>query len=207
MGIWNKIFDTTKVNFAKLAEEPHMSRSEQAGFMNARIAQLEQVIVTKSGALVTLKCKYKECKTHLANLNAYMRSLIAKRFGKLTKEVKEAQRDVKKVERELCTLEAEIKQTKAKIAKEVKELKGPISVAIRNALREIGIELTIYWAGTFVGSQIAKLADWDRYKILLEAIEWTLATLNLTDNERMKCNTLMAETKTVWNLFSMFTKD
>ena len=139
-----------------------------------------------------------------------MRSFIAKRFGKLTKEVKEAQRDVKKVERELCTLEAEIKQTKAKIAevtKEVKELKGPISVAIRNALRAIGIELTIYWAGTFVGSQIAKLADWDRYKILLEAIEWTLATLNLTDNERMKCNTLMAETKTVWNLFSMFTKD
>jgi hypothetical protein len=135
-----------------------------------------------------------------------MRCLIAKHFGKLTKEVKEAQRDVKKVERELRTLEAEIKQTKAKIAevtKEVKELKGPISVAIRNALREIGIELTIYWAGTFVGSQIAKLADWDRYKILLEAIEWTLATLglNLTDNERMKCNMLMAETETVWNLF------
>ena len=113
---------------------------------------------------------------------------------------------MKKVERELCTLEAEIKQTKAKIAevtKEVKELKGPISVAIRNALRAIGIELTIYWAGTFVGSQIAKLADWDRYKILLEAIEWTLATLglNLTDNERMKCNMLMAETETVRNLF------
>ena len=162
-----------------------MSRSEQAGFMNARIAQLEQVIVTKSGALATLKCKHEECKTHLANLNAYLCSLIAKRLGKLTKEVKEAQRDVKKVERELCTLEAEIKQTKAKIAevtKEVKELKGPISVTIRNALREIGIELTIYWAGTFVGPQIAKLTDWDRYKILLEAIEWTLASLNLTDN-------------------------
>ena len=62
MGIWNKIFDTTKVNFAKSAEEPHMSRSEQAGFMNARIAQLEQVIVTKSGALVTLKCKHKSVK-------------------------------------------------------------------------------------------------------------------------------------------------
>ena len=47
-----------------------MSRSEQAGFMNACIAQLEQVIVTKSGAHVTLKCKHEECKTHLANLNA-----------------------------------------------------------------------------------------------------------------------------------------
>ena len=51
-----------KGKFAKLAEEPHMSRSEQAGFMNARIAQLEQVIVTKSGALVTLKCKHKSVK-------------------------------------------------------------------------------------------------------------------------------------------------
>ena len=36
-------------------------------------------------------------------------------------------------------------------------------------------ELTIYWAGTFVGPQIAKLTDRDRYKILLEAIERTLA--------------------------------
>ena len=101
MGIWNKIFDTPKATFAKSAEEPHMSRSAQAGIMNAHIADLQQVIVSKSAFLATLQGQLQEQKTHLANLNAYMR--------KLTKELEEAQRAGKKAEKDICTLEAEIK--------------------------------------------------------------------------------------------------
>ena len=60
MGIWNKIFDTPKATFAKSAEEPHMSRSTQAGIMNARIADLQQVIVSKSAFLATLQGQLQE---------------------------------------------------------------------------------------------------------------------------------------------------
>ena len=69
-------------------------------------------------------------------------------------------------------------------------------------IREIGIELTIYWTGTFVGPQIAKLVGWDRGEILLEAIQQSLATLNLTEDERMKCNTFVAETQALWSYYS-----
>ena len=62
MGIWNKIYDTRKAIFAKSAEEPHMSRSNQAGIMNARIADLQQVIVSKSGFLTTLQGQLQEQK-------------------------------------------------------------------------------------------------------------------------------------------------
>jgi type II secretory pathway component PulM len=70
------------------------------------------------------------------------------------------------VEKEKKKVQVDIRATKARIkqlANEVKELSGPVSAAIRRTLRELGIELTIYWDGTFVRSQIDKLRDRSRY--------------------------------------------
>ena len=42
-----------------------------------------------------------------------------------------------------------------------------MSRAIRTGLRDIGIELTAYWSGTFVGPQISKLMGKDAFATML----------------------------------------
>ena len=108
------------------------------------------------------------------------------RFGKLTKEMKEATKNLKSVEKKQKKVEVDIRATKARIkqlANEVKELSGPVSAAIRRTLRELGIELTIYWAGTFVGPQIDKLRDRSRYTFILDAIQNTISAFKSTSKE------------------------
>ena len=41
-----------------------------------------------------------------------------------------------------------------KITQQLKELQGPMARTLRTALKELDVELTVYWAGQFVGPQI-----------------------------------------------------
>ena len=48
----------------------------------------------------------------------------------------------------------EIQEKKSSIAKlevKIKELAGPFAISIREALRDLGVDLTVYWSGAFVG--------------------------------------------------------
>ena len=90
-----------------------------------------------------------------------------------------------------------------KIGDEIKQLVGPMSRTLRTALRAIGIELTVYWSGAFVGPQIAKLMDRDRYKFTTDNLFATFETMheNLTDEEIRAGESFLHKQTTLWKAF------
>ena len=64
-------------------------------------------------------------------------------------------------------------------------MQGPMTKMLRTVLHKLGIELTGYWAGTFVGPQIDKLRTHNRYELLGQNLRYAYETIKikLTDAE------------------------
>ena len=83
-----------------------------------------------------------------------------------------------------------VKRAKA-ITAEIKVLMGPMSRTLRSVLRQLDIELTLYWSGQFVGPQISKLLEQNRYTIVLEKLQQTFnkisPSLSETQIDKAEC--------------------
>ena len=118
-------------------------------------------------------------KTEHANLSTYLQKLQkGVRFPKLRESIKEAQSDIRKNGKQQQEVKNEIQQLKTYVAKlesKIKELAGPMSICVCQALRDLGVELSVYWSGAFVGPQIAKLMDQGRYMYIFVKLRkhWT----------------------------------
>ena len=58
-------------------------------------------------------------------------------------------------------------------------MQGPMTKMLRTVLRKLWIELTVYWAGTFVGPQIDKLRTHNRYELLGQNLRYTYETIKI----------------------------
>jgi hypothetical protein len=122
----------------------------------------------------------------------------------MTAEIKEANKEIKTTEKSIGNLESQLKKMKAEVkqlSSAILDLSGPTSHCMRKMLREIGIELTIYWSGTFVGPHIGKLADRDRYKLILDELERTLQEMTLTEEEVANAMHILTKTRELWSAF------
>ena len=74
---------------------------------------------------------------------------------------------------------------------------------LRTVLRKLGIELTVYWAGTFVGPQIAKLMHESRYKFIWVNLRATFETMvdQLTPQEIEHCRDFLVNMEGVFDVY------
>ena len=107
----------------------------------------------------------------LRPLVQYLDKLKGSRGNVVTKalhaEIKGTEKQITEIKKKIIIITADIKQLQQsvkKITAKIKELAGPMSNAVRSALRGLGIELTVYWSGQFVGPQIAKLMSKEAYR-------------------------------------------
>ena len=119
----------------------------------------------------------------------YLKKLGRGIISKVRTEIKHVDAQIRENERRTQVTRASIGKLQIsikKITEEIRHLAGPMSRMLRTVLRALGVELTIYWAGTFVGPQIAKLMDQDKYKYILENLEGAFCNIlhKLTDEER-----------------------
>ena len=77
---------------------------------------------------------------------------------------------------------------------------------LRAALRRLGVELTVYWSGSFVGPQIAKLLEENRYQFIFQNIRAMLDKLrpDLTDTEISQGEAVIQQTERVFTCFNFF---
>ena len=59
-------------------------------------------------------------------------------------------------------------------------MQGPMTKMLRTVLRKLGIELTVYWAATFVGPQIDKFRMHNRYELLGQNLQHTYETIKIS---------------------------
>ena len=74
---------------------------------------------------------------------------------------------------------------------------------LRAALRRLGVELTVYWSGSFVGPQIAKLLEENRYQFIFQNIRAMLDKLrpDLTDTEIVEGEAFIQQAELVFTCF------
>ena len=96
-------------------------------------------------------------------------------------EIKHTEKRIAEVKKQILKIKVDIKQLQQsvkKITAKIKELAGPMSNAIRSALRALGIELTVYWSGQFVGPQIAKLMSKEAYTEFFHQLNQAFTAIN-----------------------------
>ena len=189
MGTWQKIWDFGTDQLYKLLDNPYIAKSPQARQLNVRIIDLDKQQQAKAAALSHLQRDLEKLKTEQSNLTKYLNKLQkGARFPKLRQSIKDAQSDVRDNGKKQSKLKLDIQQLKVSIQKleiKIKELAGPMSVSVRRALRDLGVELTVYWSGAFVGPQITKLMDQSRFRYIFIRLREALDTMRdvLTDPE------------------------
>ena len=99
---------------------------------------------------------------------------VEKQLKDTNKKIDQATSTIKKLQTSVNNIQAKIK-----------EMQGPMTKMLRTVLRKLGIELTVYWAGTFVGPQIDKFRTHDRYELLGQNFRLTYESIKikLTDAE------------------------
>ena len=114
-------------------------------------------------------------------------------------QIRKTNKDMKNAKEEITRLRASIQ----KIEGEIKNLAGPMSQGIRSALRALGIELTIYWSGTFVGPQISKLMPKDSFLHFFAEIEASFVRMQskLTLEEITQGQHLLMDMKRLFGAF------
>ena len=141
-----------------------MARSNEALEMEGEIAALDQKQREHAAMILALSEQLVELKSEKATVVKYKASLFKKRntptkkLGAEIKEIdKQLQENGKKAKKKLGFQVKQLQASQAKIALAIQDLVGPMCKTLRAALRRLGVELTVYWSGTFVGPQIAKL--------------------------------------------------
>jgi hypothetical protein len=82
-----------------------------------------------------------------------------------------------------------------------------MSRAVREALREVGIELTIYWSGQFVGPQMEKLMPKKAYQHFITKLKTTLDFMKsqLSEDEFQKGKAFLLQLEQVFaSFFTLF---
>ena len=164
------MFESAKSKLAKVIDEPFMGRSHEAAKMNDRISELDARQRQEAAKIALLQADHDELQTSLRPLVQYLDKLKGSRGNAVTKalraEIKGTEKQITEIKKKIIIITADIKQLQQsvkKITAKIKELAGPMSNAVRSALRGLGIELTVYWSGQFVGPQIAKLMSKEAY--------------------------------------------
>ena len=94
---------------------------------------------------------------------------MRKEISNVDSQIRATNKQLKQVKEQ----KAKMEKGRKKITAEIKDLIGPMSRTLRSSVPQLGIELTVYWAGQFVGPQITKLLDQERYKFVLENLQAT----------------------------------
>ena len=121
-------------------------------------------------------------------------------------EIKGTEKQITEVKRKITRITADIKQLQQsvkKITAKIKELAGPMSNAVRSALRGLGIELTVYWSGQFVGPQIAKLMSKEAYREFFGQLDqaFNVKTPKLSTDEIKQGRALLHEMRQLFGTF------
>ena len=158
------MFSVGKEKLLALLAVPYMKQMPEARTMSAWIAELDAKQTLHLQDIETNERTLSQLQAYLKPLRSYLEKIQARRGNKLTKqlrsEIASLNKRVSTITKQISVLKKtfnDLKTTVRKIEVEIKELAGAMSRAIREALREIGIELTIYWSGQFVGPQMEKM--------------------------------------------------
>jgi len=124
----------------------------------------------------------------------------------LRAEIKGTEKQITEVKKKIIRITADIKQLQQsvkKITAKIKELAGPMSNAVRSALRGLGIELTVYWSGQFVGPQIAKLMSKEAYREFFGQLDqaFNVMTPKLSTDEIKQGRALLHEMRQLFGTF------
>ena len=147
-GVFNKTFESAKTKLAKVIDEPFMGRSQEAAKMNDRISELDARQRQEAAKIALLQAEHDELQTSLRPLIQYLDKLKGSKGNAVTKalraEIKGTEKQITEVKKKIIRITADIKQLQQsvkKITAKIKELAGPMSNAVRSALRGLGIEL------------------------------------------------------------------
>ena len=143
------------------------------------MADLNKKLQEQAATITVLKDELASLRSEKTSLINYLNKLCEQGLKtRLKEEVKEVNQKLKVTTKQIDCASSKIKQLKTSVSRiesEIQELQGPMMKMLRTVLRKLGIELTVYWAGTFVGPQIAKLMHESRYKKLnIVGIFWLI---------------------------------
>ena len=117
----------------------------------------------------------------------------------IEKDIRNNAKQQQAAQKEKTNLQAIFK----KISHEMQELSGPMAQTVRKALRELDVELTMYWAGQVVGPQIDKLMDAKKYLHIFNSLQKKLEEIcpQMTSPEIEDFEVLVAELLVVWTQY------
>ena len=120
-------------------------QTQTSGLISKKCYLCQQRV--KAEALNYLERDLLKLQTEHSNLTKYLQKLQkGARFPKLRQSIKDAQGDIRENGKKQNKLKQDIQQLKVSIRKieiKIKELAGPMSVAVRSALRDLGVEQTV----------------------------------------------------------------
>ena len=197
---------------AKVIDEPFMGRSHEAAKMNDHISELDARQRQEAAKIALLQADHDviELQTSLRPLVQYLDKLKGSRGNAVTKalraEIKGTEKQITEIKKKIIIITADIKQLQQsvkKITAKIKELAGPMSNAVRSALRGLGIELTVYWSGQFVGPQIAKLMSKEAYREFFGQLDqaFNVMTPKLSTYEIHQGRALLHEMRQLFGTF------
>ena len=128
----------------------------------------------------------------------YLKSMRGE-MQQIEKDIRNNAKQQQAAQKEKTNLQAIFK----KISHEMQELSGPMAQTVRKALRELDVELTMYWPGQFVGPQIDKLMDAKKYLHIFNSLQKKLEEIcpQMTSPEIEDFEVLVAELLVVWTQY------
>ena len=144
------------------------------------MGHLTAAIKTKQAELQTRKKEKLDFHDGVSKACAKLATAIRGTVGRVRTEIAAAKAQLSIHEKAMAQIQKDIADLRHQIScakKAMKAIKGPISEAFSAALAVLGIKLTTYFSGEFVGPQISKLAADDCYKTILTHLFTHAATV------------------------------
>ena len=207
-GTLNTSMDVFLRKMRTIVDVPILSQNTKYVQLNQHINNLKAAIKTQQAHIQNLKKQKLDLHDNHSKARSKLANAIRGTVGQIRAEIAAAHNQITQQDKSIAQVQKEIADKRSQISsanKALKSIKGPMTEAYEEALCVLGIKLTTYFAGEFVGPQISKLAENQCYQVifthLAAKIEHEYLQENLDEDQLLRARVLVHHMRIFYDAF------